>query len=301
MSNTYTYDRNARIVKLKLDIIFKRVFGTEEHTRWLAKFISRLLDIPFENIETIEILNTELVPEERDRKFSVLDLKARVNDEIVNIELQVHYQKDYSERTLYYWSRIYTENLKAKGRYGDTEKTVCVNILDFNYFDCDDYYSSYKIMEEKRHDILTEKFNICFFELRKLKKCRKNRPVEEWLDLINAETEGDLEMITSKTKDPDVKDIVVKIKQLSGDDAVRAQAEQREKEMFDQRSIIANAREDGYIEGEAKGIKEGQKKGEISGKISVIDKLLEMGFSLEQALQAGSMDRDTYEKYKNLK
>lgn len=45
-----------------------------------------------------------------------------------------------------------------------------------------------KALEESRYSILTDKFSIVFFELKKLKNTRKNKPVEVWLDLINAET-----------------------------------------------------------------------------------------------------------------
>lgn len=39
-------DKDAKIVKLKLDLIFKKVFGTEENKPWLINLISNLLNIP---------------------------------------------------------------------------------------------------------------------------------------------------------------------------------------------------------------------------------------------------------------
>ena len=36
-------DKETKIVKLKLDLIFKRVFGTEEHKGWLANLVANLL------------------------------------------------------------------------------------------------------------------------------------------------------------------------------------------------------------------------------------------------------------------
>ena len=41
--------------------------------------------------------------------------------------------------------------------------------------------SDFRIMENERHEILTEKFSIHFFELRKPGKCRKNRRMEDRL------------------------------------------------------------------------------------------------------------------------
>ena len=63
-----------KIVMLKLDIIFKRVFGNEKNTEIIAGFISDMLDIPREKITKVVIKNVELPPEEIDQKFSRLDL-----------------------------------------------------------------------------------------------------------------------------------------------------------------------------------------------------------------------------------
>ena len=69
-----------------------------------------------------------------------------------------------------------------------------------------------KALEESRYSILTDKFSIVFFELKKLKNTRKNKPVEVWLDLINAETEGDLEMIESATNVKDTGFALISLK-----------------------------------------------------------------------------------------
>ena len=320
-------DKETKIVKLKLDLIFKRVFGTEEHKDWLANLIANLLDIPLESIKNIEIQNTEIVPDYLNQKFSRLDFRVRVNDEIINIELQVHFEEDYAERTLYYWSKLYSEQLKIKEAYGDAEKTICINILNFNLFDCKEYYSSYKIMEESRHSILTDRFSIVFFELKKLKNARKNKPVEVWLDLINAETEGDLEMIESTTNVKDIHDIIFTIREMSADEKTRYEAQMREKAIMDERSALTNSERRGFKKGEAIGIEKGKalglekgkalgvkeglekgkalgektgiEKGKIQSKIELVDNLVSnMNFDFETALKAANISEEKYNKYK---
>ena len=39
-------NKEEKIVKLKLDIIFKRIFGNENNKAIISKFISDLLEIP---------------------------------------------------------------------------------------------------------------------------------------------------------------------------------------------------------------------------------------------------------------
>ena len=308
-------DKETKIVKLKLDLIFKRVFGTEEHKNWLANLVANLLDIPLESIENIEIQNTEMVPDYLNQKFSRLDFRVKVNDEIINIELQVHFEEDYAERTLYYWSKLYSEQLKVKDAYGDAEKTICINILNFNLFDCKEYYSSFKIMEESRHSILTDRFSIVFFELKKLKNARKNKPVEVWLDLINAETEGDLEMIESTTNVKDIHDIIFTIREMSADEKTRYEAEMREKAIMDERSALTNSERRGFKKGEAVGLEKGKalglekgkaigekrgiEKGMIKAKILMVDSLiLNMKLSLKDALKIAEITEEQYNEYK---
>ena len=107
-------DRDAKIVKLKLDIIFKKVFGDEKNEDIIAAFISSLLEIPRESIKKIYIENVELPPEQLDQKFSRLDLRLDIDGRLVNIEMQVNREADFNERTLFYWSKLYSKELSRR-------------------------------------------------------------------------------------------------------------------------------------------------------------------------------------------
>ena len=95
----------AKIVKLKLDIIFKRVFGDSKNDKIIKAFLSALLEIPAQHINAVTIENVELPPDELEQKFSRLDLRLDVDGKTVNIEIQVNFQYDYRERTLFYWAK----------------------------------------------------------------------------------------------------------------------------------------------------------------------------------------------------
>ena len=258
-------NKEEKIVMLKLDVIFKRVFGNESNKDIIAAFISDLLEIPRDNIRAVYINNIELTPEYLDMKFSRLDLRLDVDDRIVNIEMQVNRETDFKERTLFYWSKLYSEELKAGDEYGELRQTICINIMNFDLFDCEDYHSRFKVLETERHEVLTEKFAIHFFELKKLNKFKKNRRMEDWLNLINAETEGDLMAIQQTTQIPEVKDTIVMLRKLSADEQVRMEARYREKRLHDEASALGSARREGEAKGEAKGIAKGIAKGKIMG------------------------------------
>lgn len=226
---------------LKLYVIFKRVFGDEKNKDIIAAFISDLLEIPRNSIRNIYINNVELAPEFFGQKFSRLDLKLDVDGRIVNIEMQVNKEDDFKERTLFYWSKFYSEELKAGDEYEQLKQTICINIINFDLFDSEDYHSHFKVMENERHEVLTDKFAIHFFELKKLSKLGKNKRMEDWLNLINAETEGDLMAIQQNTSIPEVQQTIVMLRKLNADERVRQEAFYREKRLHDEASALGSA------------------------------------------------------------
>ena len=258
-------DLNQPIVKLKLDVIFKRVFGDENNTDIIAAFLSALLEIPRESIKKITLNNVEIAPEYLEQKFSRLDMKMDVDGKTVNVEMQVNYEPDFRERTLFYWSKLYSEELKTGDEYGSLKRTVCINLIDFNLFDCEDYHSQFSVMEHSRHEVLTDKLSIHFFELKKSRKYHKNSPMDEWLDLINAETEGDLMEIQNSTVIPEVNKTILIIRNLSGDEKIRQEAYYREKRLHDEATALGHARREGIAQGRAEGRAEGLTQGRAEG------------------------------------
>ena len=275
-------DREAQIVKLKLDVIFKRVFGNEANKAIIAAFISDLLEIPRESINAVYINNVELTPEYLEQKFSRLDLKLDVDGRIVNIEMQVNREADFRDRTLYYWSKLFCGELRSGDEYGVLKQTICINIINFDLFECENYHSIFSILEHERGEVLSDKFAIHFFELRKLDRSKKNKRMEDWLNLIDAETEGDLMNIQQTTTIPEVRDTIVMLRELSADEKVRQEAYYREKRLHDEATALGNARREGMAEGEAKGRAEGRAEGAAQTRKTIEDKLQQKGFSEEE-------------------
>ena len=258
-----------QIIKLKLDLMFKRVFGNPQNELITAAFLSDILEIPRESIRRIVIENPDIIPNYYDKKFSILDLKLDVDGRTVNIELQVNRESDFKDRTLYYWSKLYSESLGTGEAYGELRETICINILNFNLFDCDDYHSHFKVMEKERHEILTDKFAIHFFELKKLSKCVKKKRMEDWLNLINAETEEELMAIQNTTTIPEVKNTIFVVRKLNADEKMRQEAFYREMQLHNEASALGGARREGIAEGEAKGFAKGLAEGEAKIKAKI--------------------------------
>ncbi len=246
------------IIKAKLDIVFKKLFTSDDEV--LKAFVSDMLEIPIGDIRQITVDNPNITPSLIDGKQAQLDLKMHVDGKIVNVEVQLCNKGNYRERSLYYWAKMYADELKKGEDYLDLKKTISVNILDFKLFDCDDAYSKFSLFEETRHELLTDKCLLLFFELTKIDdKVDKNDRKKLWLQLINAETEEELDML-DKTGVPEIQKAVVILHEMSADEEIREMARLREKAILDERSavnfaikkhdedIVAKMREEGITE-----------------------------------------------------
>lgn len=75
------------IVKIKLEIIFKAIFGKKENEDLLHSFLSSIPEIPYDSIKRMIVQNSEILPETITVKFSRLDLKLQVDDKLTNVEI----------------------------------------------------------------------------------------------------------------------------------------------------------------------------------------------------------------------
>ena len=263
------------VVKAKVDLVFRKFMS--DNTDLLHDFLSSVLEIPYDSIKNIVIQNPEIFPDSIDNKFSRLDLKMLVDDKILNVEIQTRNQSFFIDRAMYYWSKLYSGELKSGEGYVELKQCITINIVDFNMFDCDDYYSEFIVTEKTRGEVLTEKFKIIFLELKKIgKKANKNNRRELWLQLINAESEEELQML-NQTGVPEIQKAVYVLNQMSKDEKIREAARMREKALHDEVSALGEAKHEGMREGMEKGLEKGMEK----GMEAMIEKMKRSGMSEE--------------------
>ena len=272
------------VVSAKLDIIFKKIFT--ENADLLHSFVASMLDIPPESITDIVVTNPEIPPETMTGKFSRLDLSLKVDDRLVNVEIQVKNDADYRDRTLFYWAKLYSSELKSGEDYSELKQTITINIINFNMFPGENYHNEVAAIIKETGEVFSDKFSIHFFELKKVG--RKPNPVssrELWLQFINADSEEALDMI-SQTNVPIMKKAVNVIYDMSEDTRIREIARLREKAMHDEASALKHAKaegiEEGMAQGMAQGITKGMAQGMAKGKNEIIAQMKAAGMTDEQ-------------------
>ena len=258
-----------RLLNPKIDFVFKKIFGSEKHPGVLISFLNAVLK-PKNNITDVEIKNTDIDKSYIEDKFSRLDVKAVTSkNEIINIEIQLKNEYNMIQRSLYYWSKLYEEQLEEGDRYDKLCRTVCINILDFKYLKNDRFHNGYRLKEIETNEELTDLEEIHFIEIPKLKKINSEKDIvdvlEGWVELRDPESEvvRKLEMTNKEIRE--AKD---ELYRLSMDEKERALYFIREKSIRDEISALANAEE--------KGMERGIKKGERNKAIEIAKSLLDV-------------------------
>jgi hypothetical protein len=105
--------------------------------------------------------------------------------------------------------------------------------MDFSLFDCKEYRSEFQALEVTRHEPLTDKMSLRYFELPKLPEViDANNKLELWLSLFKAETEEELKKIEET-------EVSVMQEAIGAYRSITASSEFREKER-----LYAKARHD---------------------------------------------------------
>ena len=94
------------------DYIFKKIFAKKGNETILKDFLIGILEISIEKVEVQAEVSLE--KQLKENKLGRLDIVAVLDDNaVVNIEVQILNLHDFIERSLYYWSGNYYNDLKA--------------------------------------------------------------------------------------------------------------------------------------------------------------------------------------------
>ena len=232
----------------KIDFVFKQIFGSEQHPRVLISFLNATLK-PVFPIAQVEIKNTDIEKQYLDDKFSRLDVKATTgNNEIINIEIQLKNEYNMIKRSLYYWSKLYEEQIGEGADYASLQRTVCINILNFKYLKNDRFHNGYRLKEIETNEQLSDVMEIHFIEIPKLDENSDEKDLlVAWTEFLkNPESEKvrNLEMSIEEIRE--AKDT---LHRLSADDKQRALYEMRAKRLHDEVSALNKAKREGRQQG----------------------------------------------------
>lgn len=242
-----------RKIKPLNDFIFKKLFGEKGNEDILEAFINAVLSRtnkgPITELEIVE--NKELTKELIGDKTGIIDVRAKtLKGEHIDIEVQLTNQGNMDKRTLFYWGKLYLENIKKGEDYKKLEKVITINILDFEFLDTINYQSSFHLWEDIDKDyMLTDLIEIHFIELPKfIKKETKNykeKPIERWLAFLEEDTPETM-LKELMIMEPAIKKAEDKLEFLSSDKETMDVYWERERSLHERANMINSAEERGF-------------------------------------------------------
>ena len=246
-----------RKVKPLNDFIFKKIFGEKGNEDILISFINAVLNRTSREVITeIEIVNNkELSKDVINDKTGIIDVRAKTSKgENIDIEVQLTNQGNMDKRTLFYWGKMYIENIKKGEDYTALEKVITINILDFDYLKTESYQSSFHLWEDiEKEYMLTDMIEIHFIEIpkfrRKQNKNYRNNSIERWLAFLEKDIpEATLEELMDL--EPAIKKAEKRIEYLSSDEETMNTYWERERSLHERANMINSAEERGREEGD---------------------------------------------------
>ncbi|MCB0838492.1 MAG: Rpn family recombination-promoting nuclease/putative transposase, partial [Bacteroidetes bacterium] len=122
---------------IRFDWAIKRLLRQKANFGILEGFLSELLK---EDIEIVEILDSESNKETEEDKFNRVDILVKdKKGELIIIEVQNSYALDYFMRILFGISKAIVEHIKEGETYSKVKKVISVNIVYFELGHGNDY------------------------------------------------------------------------------------------------------------------------------------------------------------------
>lgn len=249
----------VRNVKVSLtprsDTIFKAIFGDQRNINILARFLRAIFEQSPIKIEfsELKIADTNLIADNKDERNSAVDVLAITDKgEKIDIEIQINDHNDIQKRTVFYASRMttnqVTKQVKLEERYRNIKTVIVIAILDFTIrFDDDKYFHGNILKDMIDNKIYTDVEQIYTLELPKIPANDDNKELWTWLKFLKSNNAEEIKEL--KNKIPEVDEAMSIYENFISNEELKSIAETREiKYKLDRNEWIAEGETNAKIE-----------------------------------------------------
>ena len=301
-----------RYLDPRADLTFKKIFG--EHADLATSFLNALLPLKEgEQIETVEFLPAELVPDTPLKKNTIVDVRCKDNlGRQFLVEMQMYWTDTFMQRVLFNASKAYVRQLDKKEDYNLLQPVYSLNLVNDVFMDdIPEYYHHYDIVNVEHTDKRIEGLHLIFVELPKFKPHTFSERKMQILWLRFLTEMGDVRIVPQEfLANPEVKKAVDILEESSYTDAQLNGYDKFWDIVRTERTYInaairkgmsegrAEGRAEGFeqgrakgrAEGRAEGMAQGRAEGEKSALYKVVERMRAMGLNDSQIAEATGMD-----------
>lgn len=303
----------AKYLDPKADLTFKKVFGEQKDL--LQSFLNAVLPLKEgTEIESLEYLSPEMVPENPAKKYSIVDVRCTDNhNRQFIVEMQMYWTEDFLQRALFNTSKAYVRPLEKGDGYDELRQVYCVSIINDIAFPNlkDEFYHRYIPANIDHPENTIKGFETIFLELPKFRpsSVSDKKMMVLWLRFLTEINEQTKEIPAEMMENEYLCKAVGIVEQSAYTDAQRMAYDKFWDEIVSERTLIkgyfrqghaegrAEGRAEGLVEGEKKGRAEGRAEGDKARQISTATSLKQMGIlSISQISEATGLSEDEIRK-----
>ena len=252
----------------RADLTFKRIFG--EHEDLTKSFLNAML--PFEEgeeIESLEFLPAELVPDTPLKKDTIVDVRCKDNrGRQFIVEMQMFWTETFMQRVLFNASKAYVKQLDKGQHYNFLQPVYSLNFINDIFFrDLKEFYHLYNIVNIEHTDKVIEGLHFVFVELPKFKpqSVLDKKMMVLWLRFLTEMGDVKNDVPEEFTQNPEINKAVELLRESSYTDAQILGYEKFWDIVRVEYAVKYDARKEGFQEGMEKGMQQGMEKGMQQG------------------------------------
>ena len=252
-----------RYLDPKNDLTFKKVFG--QHPHLLKSFLNALLPLePDAQIEELEYLPSELVPEIPEVRNSIVDVRCvdQKNRQFI-VEMQMLWTDSFMNRVLFNASKAYVKQLKTGQEYHLLQPVYSLNLVDDTFIkDSPEWYHHYRIVHALDTDRQIEGLEFVFVELPKFRPqtMPEKRLQVLWLRYLTEVGEKSTEVSGDLLAQQEVREALEYVKESGFSEGELAAYDKYWDGVSVERTLLADAIAEGRAKGRAEGEQLGQQK-----------------------------------------
>ena len=297
-----------RYLNPKADLTFKKVFG--EHPNLIKSLLNALLPFerPEEEIDEIEYLAPELVPDTPLKKNSIVDVrcKDRQGRQFI-VEMQMLWSPAFMQRVLFNASKAYVRQLGGTGKYELLQPVYSLNLVNDIFLpDVEGYYHDYRIVQVEHTDKVIEGLRFIFVELPKFTPHTYNEKKMQvlWLRYLTEIDEQTRQVPQELLDNPEIHQAVMQIEESAFSDAQLLGYDAFWDSVRVENTLISDAlkkgleqgREQGLEQGREQGLEQGRAEGRMEERLSNARNLKRLGVPAGTIAQATGLSADEIEK-----
>jgi predicted transposase/invertase (TIGR01784 family) len=282
-----------RYLDPKNDLPFKRIFG--EHPDLLKSFLNALMPLEKnQQIESLEYLPAEQVPDNPLKKNSIVDVRCKDNrGRQFIVEMQILWNSSFPNRMVFNASKAYVRQLDIKENFYLLQPVYALAILNESFDKkTPEFYHHYRIVNSLNTEEVIEGLEFVMVELPKFKAetWADRRMAVLWLRFLKEVRESQFVVSDDLKENADIRKALDMCEEGAFTEAELDAYDKYWDIIRTENGIIsgswaegrAEGRAEGWVEGLAEGEARGEARGEAKSFISFVLNCRHNGLPLEQ-------------------